>query len=69
MMIIHSSDGSVDTIGSNGGDNYAQIELAHDERMAGDLILCGNGIGTRTGYMSFTTNKGQKFEAGTKHTL
>jgi hypothetical protein len=36
--------------------------------LVGDLILCGNGIGTRTGYLEFSTNMGNNFKVGSMHT-
>mmetsp|Transcript_14265 Transcript_14265/g.15806 ORF Transcript_14265/g.15806 Transcript_14265/m.15806 type:complete len:381 (-) Transcript_14265:38-1180(-) len=39
------------------------------EYLVGDLILAGDGIGTRTGYIEFTTNLKRTFKSGEPHTL
>jgi len=62
-------NGKKQTVGitpSRGPD--ASYEFAPGETIVGDIELCGNGIGSRTGRISFTTSKNQKFEVGDEHT-
>jgi hypothetical protein len=55
--------GKLPASGPNG-----EFTFKDGEHLTGDLILCGNGIGTKTGYLGFSTNMGNKFSVGTMHT-
>jgi len=57
---------SVGNIPARGPDGA--ITFAPGETLVGTIELCGNGIGTRTGYMYFKTSKGQEFKVGEEHT-
>lgn len=46
------------------GNPIAEFEFARGETLTGHLVLSGNGVGSRTGYLKFTTSGGQTFEAG-----
>jgi hypothetical protein len=46
----------------------AVIVLSPGETIVGTMELCGNGIGSRTGYIYFKTSKGQEFKVGDEHT-
>lgn len=46
----------------------AQITLSPGETITGSIIIGGNGIGTRAGYIYFKTSAGQEFEIGKFHT-
>lgn len=41
-----------------------EITFKPGETISGDVIISGNGFGTRAGYVSFDTSGGQKFAAG-----
>lgn len=43
---------------------YKEISFKPGETIKGDVVLSGNGYGTRLGYVKFTTSAGQTFEAG-----
>lgn len=45
-------------------EGFETIEFKPGETIIGDVILSGNGFGTRVGYMKFETSAGQKFEVG-----
>jgi len=45
----------------------ATIQFALGEMIVGDIELCGNGVGTRLGFIRFTTSAGQKFQVGEEH--
>lgn len=46
----------------------AEITFGPGEYITGSMIIGGNGIGTRAGYLHFKTSAGQEFAAGTQHT-
>jgi len=50
------------------GGPAASITFSPGEIISGPITICGNGVGTRTGYLHFKTNKNQDFEVGTAHT-
>lgn len=43
---------------------YASFDFTPGEYLINDLILTGNGSGTRLGYIEFQTNLGKTFKAG-----
>jgi len=58
-----------DTIGKIPANNPdAEITLSPGELISVSIELCGNGIGTRTGHISFKTSKDQTFSVGDTHT-
>jgi hypothetical protein len=68
-MDIELFDGTARTLGSppaRGPDS--QITFSPGEYIVGDMELCGNGVGSRTGYLAFTTSLNQKFSVGDQHT-
>jgi len=69
QMNVTLFNGNKYTAGTNGtGGSYAEFTFKQGEYLVGDLILCGNGVGTRAGYIKFTTNLNNTFEAGQSHT-
>lgn len=46
----------------------ASFSFKAGEYLDGQVTLCGNGIGSRTGYLHFKTNQGREFSAGDQHT-
>jgi len=44
--------------------SYASFEFKLGEYIINDVVISGNGKGTRTGYINFETNLGNTFEAG-----
>eukprot|EP00761_Pharyngomonas_kirbyi_P012770 gb/GECH01012797.1/.p1 GENE.gb/GECH01012797.1/~~gb/GECH01012797.1/.p1 ORF type:complete len:395 (+),score=81.48 gb/GECH01012797.1/:1-1185(+) len=62
-------NGKTHTAGSIPAHNPdGQITFDEGERIVGTIELCGNGIGTRLGHISFKTSSGQKFSVGKSHT-
>lgn len=55
--------GRVPASGPNG-----EYTFSEGEHLVGDYIICGNGRGTRAGYLEFKTSKGKTFKVGTMHT-
>jgi len=53
-------------IPSNGPD--ATLTFSAGETIVDDITICGNGVGSRVGYLAFTTSLGQKFAVGDQHT-
>lgn len=51
---------------SSGAD--ASFTFNAGEFITGEITICGNGVGTRTGYLHFRTNLGNEFKAGNQHT-
>lgn len=54
------------TLPAAGAD--ASFTFKAGEFLDGVVTLCGNGWGSRTGYLHFKTNTGREFSAGDKHT-
>lgn len=48
---------------------YSVFEFKQGEHLVGDVVICGNGSGKKTGYLMFETNLGRTFEAGKPHNL
>jgi len=68
-LYIELFNGKVFSLGSvpaRGPD--AQITFATGETIVGDIELCGNGVGSLTGFIKFQTSAGQKFQVGDEHT-
>jgi hypothetical protein len=55
--------GSIPTRGPD-----ASFTFAIGETLIGDVELCGNGVGTRTGLLRFKTSLGNTFSVGDEHT-
>eukprot|EP01097_Dermamoeba_algensis_P003620 TRINITY_DN2490_c0_g1_i5.p1 TRINITY_DN2490_c0_g1~~TRINITY_DN2490_c0_g1_i5.p1 ORF type:complete len:404 (-),score=83.69 TRINITY_DN2490_c0_g1_i5:130-1341(-) len=68
-MSVKFFNGNRYTVGSipARGPNQS-IVFALGETIVGTMELCGNGHGSRTGYMDFKTSKGQEFKVGNEHT-
>jgi len=54
------------SIPSSGPD--ATITFAAGETIVGDITIDGNGVGTRVGYLAFSTSANQNFAVGDQHT-
>lgn len=54
------------SIPSSGADKTFTFNAG--EMLDGSIVLGGNGVGSRTGYLHFKTNRGRSFTAGKLHT-
>jgi len=54
------------SIPSSGADKTFTFNAG--ELLDGSIVLGGNGVGSRTGYLHFKTNRGRSFTAGNLHT-
>ena len=62
VQVIYTDNTSSPIYGAKDG-NYAEYVFAPGEAV-NSLVLWGNGVGTRTGHIKFTTNRGGQFEHG-----
>jgi len=69
-IFVQFFDGTSYTAGSIPASGFTKSEFTFEqgETLQGQYILCGNGIGTRTGYIYFETSKGRTFQVGEEHT-
>jgi len=68
-IYVQFFDGTSNTAGSipaRGADG--SITFAAGEMITGTVELCGNGVGTRAGYLHFKTTAGQELKVGDEHT-
>eukprot|EP00300_Choanocystis_sp_HF-7_P003615 c12753_g1_i1.p1 GENE.c12753_g1_i1~~c12753_g1_i1.p1 ORF type:complete len:439 (+),score=85.21 c12753_g1_i1:51-1319(+) len=63
---VELTDGTLRTQGTVGRSDFESANFVFNsgEHLVGDLIITGNGIGTRTGYIQFQTSLGRTFAAG-----
>lgn len=66
VQYFNGQQATIGKIPATGADS--EFTFNAGEMLKGQAILCGNGIGTRTGYLSFETTTGRKFSAGKMHT-
>lgn len=65
IRIAYFGDDNDRVIGKPENGPYSKkIDFQPGETIKGDVTLSGNGFGTRTGYIAFSTSAGQKFAAG-----
>jgi len=69
-IFVQFFDGTSYTAGSIPASGFTKSEFTFEqgETLQGQYILCGNGIGTRTGYIYFETSMGRTFQVGEEHT-
>lgn len=68
-IYFQTFDGQTFTIGQIPvGPPTKEFTFKVGERLKGNMILTGNGIGTRTGYIKFQTSLGNTFEVGNQKT-
>lgn len=68
-VFIKLFNGKMFTVGkipANGADGSFTFDAG--ESIVGSVEICGNGIGTRIGYLRFKTSKGREFKVGQEHT-
>jgi len=64
IRISYFGDDNDIVVGKPGNHPSKGIEFQPGETINGDMVLSGNGFGTRLGYISFSTSGKQKFAAG-----
>lgn len=69
-IFVQFFDGTLYTVGSIPASGFTKSEFTFEqgEMLQGQYIICGNGIGMRTGYIYFETSKGRTFQMGDEHT-